>query len=168
MNSACRKYQNELIVTGNGVILFGIWSLVRAIMMLLFPSDARDQLLSASGTAVQTQLVIILTIVLFFILVGIDLVLRLFIGISARREAYGMKKRRGYLGAAIVLLCAYFALDAYSVYLLPRYPANLVVNILYLVIDLTSILALLWLINACVRFRKIRKQMAEEEVPDAA
>ena len=97
-----RRYQNLLTVSGLGVIIFGLWTVLKTILLLFMQEDMLDDL--PDGLFYR---------VLFFTLIGgvllIDFLIRLFVGLSARAEGFGKKKGYGYIVVAILIAIASLA-----------------------------------------------------------
>ena len=97
-----RRYQNLLTVSGLGVIIFGLWTVLKTILLLFLQEDMVDDL--PDGLFYR---------VLFFTLIGgvllIDFLIRLFVGLSARAEGFGKKKGYGYIVVAILIAIASLA-----------------------------------------------------------
>ena len=107
MDREQRKYQNTLIVTGGGVIAFGIWSLVRFMTYFLLNTRTMMELLG-----LESREDVIFVYLIVFIMLLIDLAVRVFVGRAAIMEGTGRKKGYVYIAAGVVLLM----LTATSVY----------------------------------------------------
>ena len=107
MDREQRKYQNTLIVTGGGVIAFGIWSLVRFMTYFLLNTRTMMELLG-----LESKEDVIFVYLIVFIMLLIDLAVRVFVGRAAIMEGTGRKKGYVYIAAGVVLLM----LTATSVY----------------------------------------------------
>ena len=107
-----RRYQNTLVIIGMGVIMFGVWSVIRTIVLGLSSSDSALSVISdvlddnmAKSTAERVAQVILMWLVIAAI--GFVLALRIYVGLSARAEVFGKRRGSGYLIVAIVMIVAY-------------------------------------------------------------
>lgn len=109
MEQKRRKYQNILGISGLATIVFGIWSIVKSILLTALNS------FQGSGDTVEIDKSVLLPffgIVLLYVL--IDLLLRFYVGVSARRESKGKKKSILYLIIAGILGIITFANIIYT------------------------------------------------------
>ena len=109
MEQKRRKYQNILGISGLATIVFGIWSIVKSILLTALNS------FQGSGDTVEidkSDLLPLFGIVLLYVL--IDLLLRIYVGVSARRESKGKKKSILYLIIAGILGIITFANIIYT------------------------------------------------------
>ncbi|MBQ6401142.1 MAG: hypothetical protein IJI20_02510 [Firmicutes bacterium] len=104
-----RKYESILVISGFGVIAFGLWSIIRAaIYYFLNPLDVLDYIEEADLVEIMAlgqeggveyitdNLDAIITGFIFLVL-GIDLLLRVYVGLSARRDGRRRKKTVLYI-----------------------------------------------------------------------
>lgn len=147
-----RRLQDTLIIAGDGVIAFSVWAVAKTALFLAFTSsDWLRQLLDLED-AFPIEAVYIA--VGFFLC--LDLVVRAFVGLSARAEGRGKEKSPFYLFVAVFVAIAN-ALSAISVVLgatVSLSPADSVISI---VIEGTAIAALVLVIHCSVRLRSLRK-----------
>ena len=94
-----RRYRNLLTVSGLGVIIFGLWSVLKTILLLFMKEGILSEI--PDDTFVR---------VMFFLILGgillIDVLIRLYVGLSARAEGFGKKKGYGYVVIAILMALA--------------------------------------------------------------
>lgn len=148
-----RKYQNTLVFTGMSVIVFGIWSLLKTLYLLLFDPTYVD------GTNMN-RLAISIAIIIVTLL---DLAMRYYIGRKA--ITIGMdrpvKKPRMYLVIAIIdtiILLTGFILSVTSSY---SYSEHVARNLAGFLVDLTSIVIMVEMIIAGFKVRQLK---AKQEV----
>ncbi len=160
MEKELRRYQSILSASGLAVIVFGVWSAAKTLILLFSgfgPYDIRamlEELDAPPGTL--TVLFIII-----FIILNIEIFFRLFVGLSARAEAAGKKKRVVYLVFAWIIL-AFSVLSIISVFQtgFATDPWDAVVT---LIIEATSLFALINMIVASGKVRRLRKELATQE-----
>ena len=142
-----RRDQHTLVILGNGVMLFGVWSFVKAILVLwLNPSVYMQR---ADPSAEKITIVIAVVIVLV-----VDLLLRFFVGRSARNAGLGKKTHIVYIGAAVILMILYLISTGGMLYQVVTLQDNWFERIINLIIDITSFVILLELIVASVKVKR--------------
>lgn len=101
MERVLRKNRSELILSGVGAILLGIWVFVKVILNILFAADYVQRAFDFDSFDPGLK-----TVTLFlWILMGFAcMLLHLYVGIRAVWEGRGGKRQRGYLVLAAVLL----------------------------------------------------------------
>ncbi len=111
-----RKTTDTLIITGNGVIAFGLWSVIRAVLFIIIYhgplADILRESINTSGgdptmdPALFEKAVFVLLFVLFLVVVLVILALHFYVGLSARAVGFGTGNRRFYLFLAVfMILC---------------------------------------------------------------
>ena len=104
-----RKNESLLVISGFGVIAFGLWSIIRAaIYYFLNPLDLLDYLEASElaeimamgredGVEFITENLATIVTVFIFIALAIDLIFRVYVGMSARRDGRRLKKSILYI-----------------------------------------------------------------------
>ena len=123
-----RKYESILVISGLGVVAFGLWSIIRAaIYYFLNPLDIRDYFsdedlaeMAADGDAngisfFTDNMDVVMTTFIFAIMV-IDLLLRIYIGLSARAYGRGRRRRGFFIVVAWILAILTLTGVAFSIY----------------------------------------------------
>lgn len=158
MEIQLRRNQNSLGIIGTGVVAFGVWSVIKMTMyFLLSPEELRATL---NMNRLSKNMMIAVYIALAMILV-IELVLRLYVGFSARAEGRDREKGNGYIivaGLLVMLNILCFAGNSMTVYLASDSIADMVVS---MAIELTSMITLVDLIIAAIRSRKLKRLLGE-------
>ncbi len=152
-----RRHQNTLYVLGIGVIVFGLWTFARAFLATVVePVD--ESLFADSG--VDEDFGVFVIYVLLFVTYGIDILIRLWVGIKAIRAGKGTVKKKLRL-RGLWLLCflgfVVIALEAYSVYLsiLEQDIASLTNLVIAMLVDITILFVLFQLKYAEIKLRKL-------------
>lgn len=157
MEIELRRRRISLISLGTGVIAFGVWSVTKTFLYFwVNPIDL-------SGVDVPPEyngLVTLLTYVMIGFLMLAGLVLRLYVGLSARAEGMGKKKRHGYIAVGALLLVINLA--PYPFILLGTLSARLenqarLDYYVSLFVDFTSLITLGDLLRTAIRARKLEK-----------
>ncbi len=158
MDKELRRNQNTLVMSGIGVIVFGVWSLIRFLMYILINARyLRAELGLESGTEYAVFYLVVALLLLA------DLGLRVYVGCAAIRE--GMKDKAGRVYVAIaVFLAASAAFSAYQDFLTfseaytdvaDGYAATLA--------DITSLVILVQLVISSLRLKRMRRNAARRE-----
>ncbi len=171
MEREIRRNQSNLIILGTGIIAFGAWTIVRFLFTYFMQLDylkaytgneIKSNLLAGSKAVVTDEMInTFLTIVLVAILaiLVVDIILRLFVGLSARKEGRGNKKGYGYLIAAVILII----IHAVSVVmdLLSIFEGNYLSLETYIsiIVDTSSAIIVIELIVSSVRLKKLTSQI---------
>lgn len=156
MEKKLRRSQVTLVTLGTGVILFGVWSVVKSLLYF------RTGLFSDLDTQVEPELLpyiklAVVVIVALFVLA--DLGIRLKIGRRARAEGMGRRQKNGYLILAALIVLVNIIGDLLGVYYIVKNGVpeqsglDYVVSVL---VDLSSTVLLAELIVTVLRVRKLR------------
>lgn len=147
-----RRYQNLLTVSGLGVIIFGLWTVLKTILLLFLQEDMVDDL--PDGLFYR---------VLFFTLIGgvllIDFLIRLFVGLSARAEGFGKKKGYGYIVVAILIAIA--SLVSLVLIFFDMGDRSVLELIVSFIVEATSMIATVELLVAAFTVKKLKKELGE-------
>ena len=101
MERVLRKKRSELVLSGIGAILLGIWAFIKVILMILFAADYVQRAFGFDSFDPEMKAAALFP----WILMGFGgMLLYLYVGTRAVREGRNGKRQRGYLGPAAVLL----------------------------------------------------------------
>lgn len=162
MQSELRKYKDLLIVTGTGVIVFGLWSAVKITLQFILLRDLRESLFSTLNGVPEKVLASIFLALFIFITFAVHLHL----GLGARAEGLGRKKR-AYLGLAVVVavlstLSFIFDILNFNSYL----SGTMADSIVTAIIDFTMTFVLIEMIVSAVRVRRLTKRIRMKEAAE--
>jgi hypothetical protein len=160
MGLKLRRNQNYLILIGMGVILFGIWSLIKTVLFLALGSDMLAEyynLMEKIGlTAFQGTAVMLLLVVA-------ELCVRLYVGLYACREGFGEKQGNLYVAMAVCLTVVHAVTIVGSILTGLRLYASPLEAATSLLMELISFITLLELINSVTKVRWFGKIMEQME-----
>ncbi len=144
-----QKCRSSLIASGGAMVLFALWTVLRSIVQI-------DQLNNIANSEALKPLI---TTVLVMSL--IDLVLKLYVGLSARVEGFGRKRKRPYLVLGIII--AVLSL-IWVIYMLVELPAaislyGLLEPVVTLLVEATVLYAALDLVFSARKVRKLEEEM---------
>jgi hypothetical protein len=183
-----RKFKDTMVTGGFAIIAFGVWTVIKGIMesfTILKPMIGSISLGDFTEAQAEQIKAMIednsLFYTLFFMVLAflcVDLVIRLYVGFSARAIGLEKKKKNGKERSGIIWLIFGIILGGISVYSLVSTFANTrdilqVHSIMYYVVslfvDVTSIYVTTEVIVSGFRLRYLEKKQKEnEEVRDAA
>lgn len=147
-----RRYQNLLTVSGLGVIIFGLWSVLKTILLLFLKEGILKEL--PDDTIVR--------VIVFAFLGGVLLVeflIRLFVGLSARAEGFGKKKGYAYIVVAILMaLASLFSLVMIFFDMNDQSITELIVSV---IVEATSLVVTIELLVAAFTVKKLKKELGE-------
>lgn len=154
MNATVRRLENNMVTLGTGVIVLGIWSVLKvAFEFVLGGADAINAEVPDELREYMT-----ITLIFFWVLTDIELAARVYIGLSSRAAGKGKRKGIAYLVWTIVLMLDLFLTACSDFYIYAFVMGNLAMAIITLLIDGTSFFITLELFLSAVRLGKLRKQ----------
>lgn len=156
---AIRKYHNQLKVTSNGVIILGLWSILKTFLMMVSDYDVEGL-----EDFERTTFNVVALCIIFAIVLAIDFRFRLVIWRGARVEAYGRKKNNRYLVLAFFLiLVSAFSMVSIVVGFINGDEKDFSLTLTSLIVETTSFVILCELVYSGIKMRRIRAEIAESE-----
>ena len=155
MEKKLRRSQVSLVTLGAGVILFGLWSVIKS--LLYFRTGLFDDL-DTQVEPEQLLLVKLITVGLVALIVFADLGFRLKIGLRARAEGMGRRQKSGHLVLAALIVLFNLAVELLSISFVVKNGLSGQSYIEYAVsmlVDLSSTVLLIELIVTVLRVRKL-------------
>lgn len=159
-----RRHRKTLTVLGAGVIAFGFWSVMKSFMTAL---EDPASLISVSDPETRLLMIAVLTGSVL-LLTGADLLLRIYVGISAIRAGRSTATKKLHLWGFIVLVgLGAFAIIVDSIILVfALFFNNGDIEVMLkipdmavtLIGDLTGFLVMVQLVHAAVQVRKLMKE----------
>ena len=149
-----RRNLNNLVVLGTGVILFGFWGLIKLIAQSLLGIQIFEPSLLDGLPPIWTVITMFLIAAMF----SLDVILRLYAGLRAIREARGKKTRSGYLTVSVILIFGSFISIASVIFSILTATGELEENFVMLFMELSSLVLTLEMFMASVSVRKYRKR----------
>lgn len=160
-----RKCVNLLRVTSDGVLIFGVWSLIKGVMLVLTdPQTGSIDGTQSSGSPLLSTASALAGVVLFWL---IEMYFRLKVRRGARREADGDGKRKNfYLFVAMIMMTISVASMALTVFLLIKGYAGPGNTAASLMLEITSFVISFNLVRSAFRIRKLRTIKSQMEESD--
>ncbi len=153
-----RRNLNTLVVFGTGVAVFGFWGIIKLIAQILLGFQIVDpELLDGLNPAG-------IVFVMFFVaaVLAIDVILRLYAGLRARREGYGKKTGAGHRIVLILLIISSVITVTFVIISIITASGDLEENITGLFMELSSLVITLEVFMASASVRKYRKRTGTE------
>ena len=160
MERELRRNRNTLVIVGGGVIMFGFWSVIKAVLIFALRRDWLMELMGDSALDIFEVVLIYTFLAVFFL---IDLFLRLFVGRSARAEGFGRKKGWAYVVVDGLMAALAAALLVVSIVTFSMSDYESVLDmIVTFAVDLTSLFTLLELLVTAVRVKRLARALEKE------
>ncbi len=147
---------------GGGVIAFGVWSVVKMIMYF-----AVDPLKYFRFDDIPQEIWLYVMVFVYGVIVllaGLDVGLRIYIGLSARAEARGKKKSRVYIIVAALMAAGNLLLFLGTLVTLAFDPETATDNILdtlvSAIVDITAQITLIELVFTARNVQRLRKLLS--------
>lgn len=154
-----RRYENLLTLSGLGVIAFGAWSVLKALLFMLYRGEVFEPMLAdiADNRLAKLLVFVIVAVVLLFVFA-----VRLYVGLSARAEGHGRKKGVVYVVIAI-LMALFSVLSLLSIFFdsEARLKNSMLEIIVSFVVETTSLIVIVELLVAAFTVKKLRKELEE-------
>lgn len=172
MEKKLRKNQNNLTILGIGVILFGLWTVVKILLQYtLDRAQVREMVNSIktgmngkNGFQVTDGFIIFFILILTLLFLLVIVCLRLYIGISAINEGLGRKKGKGVLYLIVAAIMAISnGISVYGIIMsFTEFSGNF--NTVFdkasaLVIDASSLIILIEMINASIKVKLLTSKL---------
>ena len=101
-----RKDRDTLVVAGTGVIAFGVWNVLKAVMVTY---NSQDTLLEMLGDTENKDLVMIFLWLSLAVVLLAVFGISFYVGVSARKEGIGRKPRKYRVLACLMILPHFFS-----------------------------------------------------------
>ena len=174
-----RKYENILAISGVAVIAFGVWTIIKSAFYLLLqpfdieifiPPEQLAEMEAEMGPNVDILTSGVIVGAIFFILF-LDLLLRFYIGRSAYADGRARKRKRVIYVIVAIIMAVAFANGIWATVsnLFIGEPTEQSEGVEYMrgvftsvLLDMTSLLALIELIVSAIQVRRLRKELGIE------
>ena len=174
MERELRRYQNLLVCVGSGIILFGLWTLVKGVMTIILYKEELQEFLLSLGTR-EEELALMIELVSYFLIIlcCLDLALRLAVGLSARREGRARDQKRHWLiaredGGADGLLTLTLTSLTMDLKDFNENFNSIFDGIITVAIDATSVVMIIELFVAGAKVKYLKKKIREAKVEEVA
>ena len=97
-----RKYQDDLYVSGTGVIIMGAWGVVKVVLGMFLGADR--ELYMEVEPGMSKALAVVLVVILVVIMSALIMKFHVYIGLNAVRAAKDKGYKKGYIIGDVILL----------------------------------------------------------------
>lgn len=152
-----RRNQNTLLITGVGMVALSLWSIIKTVLFIELDSQTFEALfVELLGEMYEKRLAVYAV----FIFLAVDLLLRVYVGLRARKEGRGHKCGNFYLAvdAFFIVLSIYDIIYYFMPNSITVSVADSVVTVIF---ELTSLYTAASLFRAALKVRKLGKQIRE-------
>lgn len=169
MERELRKNQNLLVCIGTGVIMFGFWSVIKGVMTIFLQREELIAMLEEVKASLSQEEVeffapaFTIVCIIIGIIVLLDLLMHIFVGLSARKEGLGRGKgrHRAYLVFSVIL----FLFSTFSMVMqissMEKSFAGFLDVIVPVIVDVTFMIMLIELIVVGSKVKTLKRKLKE-------
>jgi len=153
-----RLYGDRLVLSGRALIILGIWSSIKAIIIFYLALPQISEFVT-EGDIVPEEIVRNVKLILmaiFVILIAIVFLFHFYIGRSAMKNGYGKKRTTFYLVLTVIVIISTIASDVQIVM-----EGLDIIDLASMVVDFTVVYACCDILYSAVKLRKIEKKTEE-------
>ena len=158
MKEQLLRSQNNLVISGLGVIVLGAWTFLKGIMLIVVGST---ETIAAFSTLRQKIVFIIILIFIAILLIGGSFLIRIYIGRAAAAEARGESRGNKYIILSVFLAVFNCAAIIVNIINLPNTGRALPESVAVLLVDISMVYNLLSVAYSAVKYRKLVKVQEE-------
>ena len=159
-----RRNQDTLVIVGTGVIIFGVWSLLKTLFALLLNMGDLYELIKEEKSP-EGRIVIFIAVTLVLV---IDLAFRVSVGLSAIAVGRGKKSRFIFVAGALMLAFSSAATVVAQIKGIVTGAEITLISHVAAAVEFTSLITLTQLINSAMVIRGIRKELKKQGKSNAA
>ncbi len=148
-NIELMRQRSRLIGSGTAVIVFSVWSVVKALMQTYYQVKVYLE--------AEEYYPVFALVIAVFIISGIDMAFKLYVGLSARSVGMGKKKKKLYIVFAVIILIMSALSLVLMIIMLPEGDHGILSEIVSLAVEATAFFAVLQLVIAAFRIRALEK-----------
>lgn len=156
MEVKIRRFENNLITLGTGIIVFGMWSFVKLLLSTLFLEEYNFSKIDPENAVFVN--VIVWTLAVLIVL------LYVWLGLSARAEGKGKRKRIVYLFFVGIVIFFSTLIIILEIYTLVTQKGDMLTMFLTIIIDVTRLIFMIELMYSSIALRRLKKQLCKKEV----
>ena len=153
-----RLYGDRLVLSGRALIILGIWSSIKAIILFYLALPQISEFVT-EGDIVPEEIVRNVKLILmaiFVILIAIVFLFHLYIGRSAMKNGYGKKRTTFYLVLTVIVIISTIVSDVQIVM-----EGLDIIDLASMVVDFTVVYACCDILYSAIKLRTIEKKTEE-------
>ena len=148
-----RKYEDDLNVSGTGVVVLGAWSIIRVFIEVFL--GAKSSISFDDESPAFRVIAMIVVIAIMALISFIVMKIHLYIGLNAMRAAKGREHKKGYFVAAvIILILSVLSLITYGDSFQDL--ENIDTTIASIIVDLTTIYIFVVVIISTLKIKELK------------
>ncbi len=161
-NAKLRRYEDDLNVSGKGVIIMGFWSVIKTVLEFFYGTSFKPTTEAPDTVPYVVEQYITFLFILFLSVIVIGL--HLYIGRNAMNAAVGKPHKKGYLIATIIVLVILIAfMPAYTEQL--KDLEHIDTTVAAILVDLTTAYLYISVIRSTLNIRKLKADKTQKETP---
>jgi len=151
-----RRIQHTLSIAGSGVFAFCVWSLAKISLFLSLVDESTLQTTLCNLLGIDSDTLMNGVYATIVAIIIIDLVVRIYVGMSARAEGRGKKKGSFYLVVAAIAALANISSLVFIAFStsLTLFPLDMVISI---AVEATAVAALVLVIYSSIALRRMSR-----------
>ncbi len=153
-----RLYGDRLVLSGRALIILGIWSSIKAIILFYLALPQITEFVTEGDTMPEeiARNVKLILMAIFVILIAIVFLFHLYIGRSAMKNGYGKKRTTFYLVLTVIVIISTIVSDVQIVM-----EGLDIIDLASMVVDLTVVYACCDILYSAIKLRTIEKKTEE-------
>lgn len=173
MDRMIRKYQNALVISGRGVVLFGLWNIARLFISYFFAGDMLIRMLkdgiddTSALDSIDDSVLKLSILIMIFVVFFVDLLIRIYVGKRAIARGKGQKSNNAYVVIAFILFAISLYGDLSGLMNISGHTEK-ADYIISTIVDLTSVYAWGDVVYSSIRLRILENKLSSGKVAENA
>lgn len=152
-----RRNKDNLVTSGTAIFAFAIWEVLRGIMRTLVDTERFQFLVDATNGEMSKFSLGLMVIIILLVYYSLGLIVRTFVGLSARLEGKGKLKVKILPFCAIALLVFSIIRVLVDVVDLIEEKNNIGIRMATIVMDFAFLYAMIQLVKSLIKVRKYKE-----------
>ena len=164
-----RRSQNTLAIAGLGIIAFGVWSALKAVMYMFSDTSTLDDMLSEGMSELQLgnaelerNIVVAIYYGIIALILLIILLLHIYVGTACMAVGKRNKRKVLYIPLSFVLAAVFVYSTAYNILHFQTTFDSALDGVASIVCDISTIITMLGIVYSSVRILVIKKKLKRE------
>lgn len=154
-----RRYEDDLNVSGTGLIVMGVWGALKVLVLIFLGEDAVFKIETEDPT--ERLLTIIVAVTVISIILALIILLHVYIGRNAIRASKGLKHNKGYI-VVIAIMLVLTVLSFLSYKDMFEDDENTDTSIASFLVDLTTVYIYVAVLRSTYMIKKIKEKQMQE------
>lgn len=154
-----RRFEDDLNVSGTGVIVMGAWAAVKTLAEMFLGTDSVFEQITEDTE--NRVLIIVIAIVMILIILSVVMFFHIYVGLNAIKASKGIGYKKTYLFFTVIMLMV--TLAGFIVYKdIFKDMKNIDTSIASLLVDLTTVYIYVAVIRSTYMINSIKKKQLQE------